>query len=91
MLGDAPVADRLRTSPMTDAESRARAVATWRTIDAETDTPERETLAKARRLADVARDLHRAHSAKARLKSALGVVRYLVAVIHRSWGPEYAR
>lgn len=86
ILGTAPVADRLRSTPMTDAESRARAFATWRALDAETDTPERETLAKARRLADVARDLHRARAGKARLTSALAVVRYLMAVITRSWG-----
>jgi hypothetical protein len=86
LLGSAPLADRLRASPMSDAEARARAFATWRALDAETDTPDRETLAKARRLADVARDLHRAHTAKARLTSALGVVRYLMAVITRAWG-----
>jgi hypothetical protein len=86
LLGSTPVADRLRPSPMSDAEARARAFATWRALDAETDTPDRETLAKARRLADVARDLHRARTAKARLTSALGVVRYLMAVITRAWG-----
>jgi hypothetical protein len=86
ILGAAPLADRLRASPMSDAEARARAFATWRALDAETDTPDRETLAKARRLADVARDLHRARTAKARLTSALGVVRYLMAVITRAWG-----
>jgi hypothetical protein len=71
---------------MSDAEARARAFATWRALDAETDTPSRETLAKARRLADVARDLGRARDAKARLTSALGIVRYLMAVITRAWG-----
>jgi hypothetical protein len=86
LLGSAPVADRLRPSPMSPEESRARAFATWRALDAETDTPDRETLAKARRLADVARDLHRARTAKARLTSALGIVRYLMAVITRAWG-----
>jgi hypothetical protein len=92
LLGSAPLADRLRASPMSDAEARARAFATWRALDAETDTPDRETLAKARRLADVARDLARARAGKARLTSALGVVRYLMAVITRAWGTaEYAR
>ena len=91
LLGDVPVADRLRASPMSEAEYRTRAHATWRAIDAETDTHERETLAKARRLADVARDLQRARAGKARAKAALGVVRYLMAVITRSWGVEFAR
>jgi hypothetical protein len=86
LLGSAPLADRLRPAPMSPEEARTRAHATWRAIDAETDTPDRETLAKARRLADVARDLHRARTAKARLTSALGIVRYLMAVITRAWG-----
>jgi hypothetical protein len=86
LLGDAPVADRVRRTPMTEEERRTRALATWRTIDAETDTPERETRAKASRLAYVARDLQAAHSARARLRSAVAVIRYLMAVLHRSYG-----
>ena len=91
LLGSPPLADRLRPAPMSPEEYRTRAHATWRAIDAETDTHERETLAKARRLADVARDLQRARAGKARAKAALGVVRYLMAVITRSWGVEFAR
>jgi hypothetical protein len=91
LLGSAPLADRLRASPMSKAEADARAYATWRAIDTETDTPSRETLAKARRLADVARDLGRAREGKARLTSLFGVIRYLAAVFTRLGGPEYAR
>jgi hypothetical protein len=86
LLGDAPVADRVRREPMTRVELDTRALATWRPIDIETDVPPRETLAKARRLADVGRDLQRAHGLRAQLKSALGVVRYLLTVIARSYG-----
>jgi hypothetical protein len=86
LLGDAPVADRVRREPMTRVELDTRALATWRPIDIETDVPPRETLAKARRLADVGRDLQAAHSARARLRSAVAVIRYLMAVLHRSYG-----
>jgi hypothetical protein len=84
LLGAAPLADRLRSVPMSKAEADARAYATWRAIDAETDA--RDTIAKARRLADVARDIERARSAKARVSSVFSVLRYLAAVITRSWG-----
>jgi hypothetical protein len=72
---------------MTDAERRTRAEAVWRSIDSETDTPERETRAKATRLAYVARDLEAARGAKAQMRSAFRVIRYLLAVLHRSYGP----
>ena len=94
LLGDRPeraipVADWVRAHariPMSADERVRRAAAVWRSIDAETDTPERETRAKATRLAYVARDLEAARSAKAQLRSVVSVVRYLLAVIARSWG-----
>ena len=87
------MADRLRTEPMTEAESRSRAYAVWRAIDTETvtRTEPRETLARARRLADVARDLGRAHNGRASFRSLLSVIRYLAAYLTRLDGPEYAR
>ena len=81
-----PAADWVRDAPMSAEERRRRAMATWRRIDTETDTPEMETRKKASRLAYVASDLQQARGAKAQVRSLLLVVRYLLAVIHRSWG-----
>ena len=71
---------------MTADERVRRAVAVWRRIDGEIDAPPSETRKKASRLAYVARDLQAARGARAHIKSALLVVRYLLAVIARSWG-----
>ena len=89
-----PVADRVRDDgPMSSAEMRRRAEAVWRTIDAETVAPTREsrTQAKATRLSYVARDLQQALAEKARVVTVWEVVRFLLAVMHRSRSLGYAR
>ena len=83
LLSHAPVADRVRGTTMDSKERYTRALATWRAIDAEIDAPRQETMAKARRLADVAKDLERAHNAKARLSSLFAVLRFLAATLTR--------
>ena len=91
--GAIPVADWVRAHariPMSADERLRRALATWRRIDTETDTPEMETRKKASRLAYVASDLQQARSAKAQLRSVFHVVRFLMAVIARSYGLRFA-
>ena len=89
-----PVTDWIRAHervPMSLSEMHRRASAVWRTIDGETDAPSRETRAKASRLYSVGVDLQQAHALRARLMTAWGVIRFLTAVVHRSWGLGVAR
>jgi hypothetical protein len=90
-----PAADLFRarseSGAMPHDEMKRRAMAVWRWIDGATDAPKRETQAKASRLYYVGRDIQAARSLGAQLHVIHDVVKFLMAVIARSYGLGAAR